>query len=146
MTEIAFHFGAQDKLAYVCRLLRKAVASGSSVRVLADAPVVQQLDADLWALSPTDFVAHCVDSADSLVQKKSPVILAERVPAEGADCHVLLNLRREAPQGFAAFARVIEVVGFDEADRQDARVRWKFYAGLGYQIVRHDLALKGVHG
>ena len=32
MTEIAFHFNAPDKLAYACRLLRKAVASGARVR------------------------------------------------------------------------------------------------------------------
>ena len=31
MTDVAFHFNAPDKLAYACRLLRKAVGSGSRV-------------------------------------------------------------------------------------------------------------------
>ncbi|MFZ3129456.1 MAG: DNA polymerase III subunit chi, partial [Rhodoferax sp.] len=71
MTEVAFHFGAPDRLAYVCRLLRKAVGSGARVVVLADTDVVQQIDADLWALSATDFVAHCTSAAESSAQNWS---------------------------------------------------------------------------
>ena len=37
MSEVAFHFNAPDKLAYACRLLRKAVGSGARAVVLADA-------------------------------------------------------------------------------------------------------------
>ena len=58
MTELAFHFGAPDKLAYSCRLLRKAVGSGANVVVVAEAETLAQLDTDLWALSPTEFVPH----------------------------------------------------------------------------------------
>ena len=36
MTEVAFHFNAPDKLAYVCRLLRKATGSGARVVVTAN--------------------------------------------------------------------------------------------------------------
>ena len=34
MTEIAFHFNAPDKVAYACRLLRKAVAVNAKVVVV----------------------------------------------------------------------------------------------------------------
>ena len=37
MTEVAFHFNAPDKVAYACRLLRKAVGSGARVVVTAEA-------------------------------------------------------------------------------------------------------------
>ena len=33
MTEISFHFNVPDKLAYACRLLRKAVNAGNKVVV-----------------------------------------------------------------------------------------------------------------
>ena len=142
MTEIAFHFGAPDKLAYTCRLLRKAVGSGASVRVVGDAVTVAQLDADLWALSPTDFVPHCLGSAEALLQERSPVVLTAGVdPASGAR-EVLVNLGDAVPGGFDTFNRLIEVVSTDGVDRGLARSRWKFYTERGYVIARHDLALK----
>ncbi len=145
MTEVAFHFGAPDKLAYACRLLRKAVGSGARVMVLADGPAVQQLDADLWALAPTDFLAHCAQGADEAMVQRSAVFLAQQMPARPPHRHVLVNLADEVPEGFGEFERVIEVVSLDDADRQRARGRWKRYVELGYAITRHDLALKGAN-
>jgi DNA polymerase-3 subunit chi len=54
MTEIAFHFNAPDKLAYACRLLRKAVNSGARVVVTGDAASLQALDTLLWTFSAGD--------------------------------------------------------------------------------------------
>ncbi len=71
----------------------------------------------------------------------SPVILAastESVP----HLEVLLNLGDLVPSGFERFERVIELVTLDDADRQFARIRWKYYAAHGYAIRRHDLTLK----
>ncbi len=143
MTEVAFHFGAPDKLAYTCRLLRKATASGARVTVLAEAPDMQQLDTDLWALSPTDFVAHCTQGTDDAVMQRSAVALVHQLDAAPAHREVLVNLGIQVPAGFPEFARVIEVVSLDDADRRAARQRWKHYVDLGYAITRHDLALKG---
>ena len=42
MTEVAFHFNAPDKWAYACRLLRKAVAAGAKVVVLAEPADLEQ--------------------------------------------------------------------------------------------------------
>lgn len=143
MTEVAFHFGAPDKLGYTCRLLRKAVGSGAKVLVVAEDEVLQQLDVDLWAISPTDFVPHCVGAVDALVQQQCPVVLATRIGPELVHKQVLVNLAQSVAEGFEKFERVIEVVGTDEDDRGLARLRWKYYTELGYQITRHDLTLKG---
>ena len=59
MTEVAFHFNAPDRMAYVCRLLRKAVASGARVVVTGMPEALRQLDTALWTFSPVDFVPHC---------------------------------------------------------------------------------------
>ena len=75
MTEVAFHFGAPDKLDYVCRLLRKATGRGAKVVVLGPQSHMHQLDAKLWALSPTDFLAHSLDGG--ALQARSPVFLAK---------------------------------------------------------------------
>lgn len=139
MTELAFHFGATDPVAYTCRLLRKAVASGARVLVRSDAATAQRIDTELWALSPTDFVAHCDASASASMRRRSPVLLAAdgTQPVDGYG--VLVNLAADVPPAFEAFDRVIEIVGVDDHDRQAARGRWKHYTALGYPIQRHDL-------
>ena len=55
---------------------------------------------------------------------------------------VLVNLTESVALGFERFARVIEVVSTDAADRDLARQRWKQYIERGYTIARHDLTLK----
>ncbi len=145
MTEVAFHFGAPDKLGYACRLLRKAVGSGAKVLVVADEVDLQQLDADLWAMSSTDFVPHCSNTADIFVQQKCPVVLASQIDSVLDQKQVLVNLAQTVVEGFEKFMRVIEVVSTDDRDRDLARLRWKHYTALGYTITRHDLTLQGTN-
>jgi DNA polymerase-3 subunit chi len=145
VTQIAFHFGAPDKLAYACRLLRKAAGSGARVLVVADTPVCEQLDAQLWAVSPADFVTHCQTAASPSLVDRSSVLLAPVLPQDAAQFPVLVNLGDAVPAGFDAFQRVIEIVSMDDEDRQQARARWKHYMALGFDIERHDLKLKGAN-
>ena len=144
MTELAFHFGAPDKMAYTCRLLRKAVGSGAKVVVLATADSVAQLDVDLWGLSPTEFVPHCLANAGDAVRGRSPVVMVTDLQQELEMADVLVNLTDTVALGFERFARVIEVVSTDAADRDLARQRWRQYTEQGYTIARHDLTLKRV--
>ncbi len=144
MTEIAFHFNAPDKLAYACRLLRKAVASGAKVVVTADEASLQALDIQLWTFAALEFLPHC--RADSPIEQlmASPIVLAAQLN-DGESLphhHVLLNLSSAVMAGFERFERTIEVVTLDEQDRHNARQRWKHYADRGYAITRHDLKLR----
>ena len=145
MTDVAFHFGAPDKIAYACRLLRKAVRAGSRAVVIVNAAQINQLDADLWAVAPTDFVAHCLDTADANLQQRSPVILTTAAHPTLAPRPLLVNLSDTMPQAFEKFTRLIEVVSQDEADRSLARQRWKQYTERGYALIKHDLQLKGAN-
>ena len=139
MTEVAFHFNTPDKTAYVCRLLRKAVARGAKVVVTAEAQELQALDVALWTFAPLDFVPHCRDSAQAAMLASSPVLLTQAVPAAWHQ-QVLINLGDEVPDGFERFERLIEIVGVQDDDRVQARGRWKHYADRGYAITRHDVA------
>lgn len=141
MTEIAFHFNAPDKVAYGCRLLRKAYLSGSRVLVTASAEVLRKLDLALWTFSPTEFVPHCFEAHDANLASLTPVLLAVDT-GQAPVLPVLVNLGQEIPAGFERFERLIEVVTGEDADRFEARNRWKHYAQRGYQLQRHDLALK----
>lgn len=138
MTDVAFHFNAPDRVAYACRFLRKAVGLGARVLVTGSPVTLSQLDAALWSLSPIDFIPHCSLADDARLVAASPVVLSDSIQSS-AHRQVLLNLADLVPEGFEEFARVIEIVGSDDAGRQLARHRWKFYTDRGYSITRHDL-------
>jgi len=142
MTEVAFHFNVPEKLAYACRLLRKATGAGSRVVVTGDAEMLRSLDIELWTFSPLEFIPHChAAAAEPQVLAASPVVLAET--ARGTPHQdVLVNLGNRIPDGFERFERLIEVVSREEGDRQDARARWKHYADRGYAIKTHDLGAR----
>ncbi len=141
MTEVAFHFNMLDKTRHVCRLLRKATAQGARVSVCGPKALLRELDKALWSFSSVDFVPHCLVDSPAEVLSASPVVLG--MSLNGSAHHdVLLNLDAEVPAGFERFSRVIEVVGSDDQERAQSRLRWKYYQQRGYPIVRHDLAPK----
>ncbi len=143
MTEIGFHFNTPDKANYACRLVRKAVnARGLRVIVVGEPPMLEAIDAALWQLSPSDFIAHCRADAPPQMLSRSPVVLC----AEGADAaalphrEMLVNLGPAVPAGFERFERLIDIVSSEPDDRQIGRARWRHYADRGYPIQPHDFA------
>lgn len=143
MTDVAFHFGAPDKVAYAVRLLRKAVGTGVRVLVVADGGQLERLDAELWASAATDFFAHCLAHAPAQAVAMSPVILSAYDLAESCPAlDVLVNLGETFPDAFGRHARVIEVVSTEEQDRMLARQRWKTYAAKGYAPDSKNLNLR----
>ena len=151
MTDIAFHFSVPDKLAYSCRLLRKAYQSGAQLVVIGAPDMLAELDQMLWTFSASEFVPHYRPPADAKsataldkALEATPVLLVESV---GSSVHqgVLVNLSLDIPDGFECFERFIEVVSIQDVDRLAARRRWKHYADRGYTLQRHDLATAGEH-
>lgn len=142
MTEVAFHFNVPDKLAYSCRLLRKAWGSGARVVVTGEPETLTRLDLMLWTFSALEFVPHCHVTAAPGTLAATSVVLADSLHA----CphhEVLVNLGPEIPDGFERFERFIELVTLAPDDRAAARGRWKHYADRGYALKRHDLASAG---
>lgn len=144
MTEVAFHFNVPDRLAYACRLLRKAVNNGAQLVVTGLPNTLQELSGALWTLSPTDFVPHCDLQCEARVVAASPVLLAasiEQTPRR----KILVNLGSSVPMGFERFERVIELVGRNAQERESARNRWRHYVGAGHLVQGHDLAVPVPH-
>lgn len=142
MTEIAFHVNVPDKLAYSCRLLRKAYLSGAKVAVTAEPEVLAELDELLWSFSPSEFVPHCRSSAPEKNLALTPVLLMESF--ESCPHHeVLVNLSQTIPAEFERFERCIEVVAQTHDDVVAGRSRWKHYAARGYALKNHDLSKSG---
>lgn len=142
MTQIAFHFNVPDKMAYACRLVRKVTALGSRLVVSADPQDLEPLNLTLWTFSVHDFLPHCLASDSPSLRHHSTVILTHSL-SDLPHHQVLVNLGRLVPDGFEAFERVIELVSQDDADREPARARWKYYKKHGFDILDHDQAQQG---
>jgi DNA polymerase III subunit chi len=141
MTRIEFHFNAPERLTYTCRLLRKIHASQLRTGVVGTLPLLRHLDEALWTFSALDFIPHRLLGPGGNAEGKlaETVILSDNVKSLGA-VDVLINLGEAVPAGFESMTRMIEIVTSDDLDRAQARTRWKHYAQMGYELVRHDLA------
>ena len=169
MTEVRFIFNVPDKLPYAGRVTRKLLRQQHAVSIVANRQALLQLDQILWTLSPSDFVAHSLlsatgeeiltpaatpgslpptsmqspvqtDTAPALNPALSPVILLEH-PAHSHHSDVLVNLLHEVPPDFGRFSLLYELVSqYDEAEKQAARERWRYYKQRGYVVAGHDLA------
>ena len=143
MTEIVFHVNVPDKLAYSCRLLRKAYLSGARVAVTAEPEVLIELDQLLWSFSPAEFVPHSlVTGAREHDLALTPVLLTETLAVCGHQ-DVLVNLGLEVPAQFEGFERFIEVVADGHEELLAGRKRWRHYAARGYALKKHDRAGAG---
>jgi len=137
MTRIDFYFNAADKLQVACRLAGKAAARGTRLLVYASEPeTLQRFDRLLWTWPATGFVPHC--SARDPLAAETPVLIDAATDSAPA-CDVLLSLAAQTPPGFERFERLLEIVGRDDGDRQQARGRYRFYRERGYRIADHDL-------
>lgn len=140
MTRIDFHSNVPDKIAYACRLVRKARAADSRIVMLAgDAQQLDALDAALWTFSDQDFLPHV--RADDPLAAQTPVLLTDSDEAEFPHHQVLINLSLRTPAQFARFERLLEIVSTEEADRLAGRERYRFYQQRGYPL-NHFVAEK----
>jgi DNA polymerase III subunit chi len=126
MTQIDFHSGVPDKVAYACRLLRKAYASTPRIVVMTeDAAQLAALDQALWTFSALDFLPHA--HANDPLAPDSAIVLADSDSTELPQAGLLVNLSRRAPAQFEAFPRLIEVISTDEEDAAAGRLRYAAY-------------------
>ncbi|NCZ82344.1 MAG: DNA polymerase III subunit chi, partial [Betaproteobacteria bacterium] len=122
VTRIDFHFNTPEKLAYSCRLIRKAYRAMHRLWICSeDLGQLQQLDRMLWSVSAVDFIPHVMH--DHPLASRTAIVLSPFL--HGSERFTIgIHLGSELPQGFSSFERWIEVVGRDETDRQVARKRY----------------------
>ena len=133
MTRIDFHSNVPDKIAYACRLVRKARAADCRIVLLAsDSGQMAMLDEALWTFSELDFLPHVTaGAADS---ETTPVILADSDSAALPHHEILINLTGRTPDHFARFERMFEIISSDGSDKLAGRERYRFYQQRGYPL------------
>ncbi len=138
MTQVFFYHGASDKIAAACALLGGAYAKKKPMLVFApEKEVADNVDRSLWTQSALGFIPHC--RADSPLAAETPILITDNLDQLPQD-ERLMNLSQVIPPGFSRFQSLIEVVGRDEADRESARERFKFYKDRGYDVRYFDLS------
>lgn len=149
MTEILFYFNAPDRLAYACRVLRKALRVGAQdgseltagVAVTGTASMLARFDRTLWNFEALEFIPHLIVPAGAPLdarRQRTPVWLVERAE-QASHLPVLLHLGDEPAEGFESFERLIEVVSGNADERIAARSRLKHYKSRGYEIRLHEV-------
>jgi len=137
VTEITFYTFADNPLDVARRVAVKAHGQGRQVMIYAPDPAMADaIDRLLWSASALSFVPHCRDS-DPLAGETPVLIGTDAGALRQAD--VMINLHREQPPAFARFERLIEIVGQDDAGREQGRARYSFYQTRGYALKTHDL-------
>ena len=139
MSTVTFHSGVTDKLAYTCRLVRKAWRSGRRVVVTGSVDQLARLDGLLWTFEKGEFLPHARLRAGQALAAhlgRTPVLLAD-VAAEAGHGEVLVNLGPALVPGHGDFARVNEVVAESTEDVQSGRQRWRAYLAEGVQPINH---------
>ncbi len=140
MKLVEFHHGMGDKLAYACRLLRKAYRSGSRVVVTGDLSTLRQLDRQQWVFDEQEFLPHVCTSAGQAWPARwsdTPVWLTDDPASAPPGRGVLINVGNAMPKGIEAFERFFEVVSTEPEDRQSGRQRWRQYEALGWEVKGH---------
>jgi len=133
MTRIDFHSNVPNKIAYACRLVRKARNANFQVVILArDDAQLAELDEALWTFSEQDFLPHVM--LDDALAAQTPILLTATQAMEAPHHHILINLSDTPPDHFARFERMFEVVSSDEADKSSGRERYSYYKQRGYPL------------
>jgi DNA polymerase-3 subunit chi len=137
VTEILFYTFADDPLDVARRVAAKAYGQGKQVMIYApDAAVADSIDRLLWTTPALGFVPHCRDT-DALANETPVLIGSQSEVLRCAD--VMINLHAQQPPGFARFERLVEIIGQDDAGREQGRSRYRFYQTRGYALQTHDL-------
>ena len=133
MTRIDFHTNIQDKVAYACRLARKAYGARGKLVVLAgDAAQAAAINSGLWTVGETDFLPHAL--AGDPLAAQSPIVVTDTLEGEFPHYDMLVNLAPATPGGLDRFARVFEIISTDEEDAAAGRKRYVAYKQQSYPL------------
>ena len=126
------------RLRLACRVTEKAYRAGHRVYLRAGSrDEISVLDALLWTFSQCSFVPHHLHGVDD---DPAPVTIGHG-PPDSAQVQVVVSVAGKPITNFADFARVAEIVGSEEIEKQSGRARFKFYRENGVEPATHEIRL-----
>jgi len=141
MTRVEFFFNVEDKLKKLAELSEKAIVKNVKLLMLAKTnEAAIQIQAYLWSL-PQQFLPN--HPSNHPLAGQTPIIVDWFIDEPPHD-EVLINMQHPQPVSFSRFRRLIEIVGMDEEEKVQARIRYKFYRDRGYEIKNYDALGKNI--
>lgn len=141
MTKVEFFFNVENKFQKLAELSEKAITKNVKLMMLMqNNEAATEIRQYLWSV-PHQFLPN--HSANHPLAAETPIVVDWQGELLVHD-EVLINLQHPQPLFFSRFRRLIEIVGFDEEDKAQARIRYKFYRDRGYEIKSHDAAGKAI--
>ena len=127
------------RLRLACKIIDRAYRSGHTVYLWArDDHETDLLDDLLWTFSQNSFVPHSRNNHNS--DLTTPVHIGHHPPQSGS-AEVVVSVADRPVEDYSNFLRIAEVVGFDEAEKQSGRSRFKFYRDQGLELETHRITL-----
>lgn len=140
MKQVQFYVLTQDNIyEHTCDLAAKAWRLGK--RVLIACETEQQafeIDERLWAREPDSFVPH--NLSGEVTQYATPIEISWKGKRNAQRRDLLISLQQDIPEYVVSFTQVIEFVPIHEADKTQARERYKQYRQMGWQLSTETLA------
>ena len=127
------------RLRLACKIIDRAYRNGHTAYLWArDDHETNLLDDLLWTFSQNSFVPHCRNNHNS--DLTTPVHIGHHPPQSGS-AEVVVSVADRPVEDYSNFLRIAEVVGFDEAEKQSGRSRFKFYRDQGLELETHRITL-----
>ncbi len=134
-------------LRFACRLTDKVFSLGKRIWLRAEnEDEAALLDDLLWTFSDVSFIPHCrlctaASAASAVVDSAADgnaVLISAAADARAPKAaEVLINLAPVMPDAATDWTRIAEIVGADEAQRANARRRFKLYRDQGMDLHSH---------
>ncbi|MGF7432231.1 DNA polymerase III subunit chi [Pasteurella bettyae] len=123
--------------ALACDLAADAWRLGKKVLIACETEQ-QALDLDeaLWQRDPEQFVPH--NLSGEITQFATPIEISWKGKRNAQRRDLLISLQREIPDFIASFNQVIDFVPTDEAEKAQARERYKQYRQMGWQLATEN--------
>ncbi len=126
---------AQER--FVCLITNKVWRKGNKVFInTASREAAETFDRLLWTYKDISFVPH--EMADSDTSSDCPIIIGWQDNAPD-NSEVLINLAHNIPSYADKFARIVEIVAGDNADRHQSRNKYSDYRNRGYDLNNHSI-------
>ena len=134
---------AGDPEQFTCELAGKIHRQQLELYILASSREhAGKLDNMLWTYKDISFLPHSLIDADD-VEQQSITIGWDDIPSKSKA--VLINLSSGIPEMANDFDRIVEIVAPVEAEKQQARDRYKQYRHSGYELHNHVLNSNNVN-
>lgn len=136
MTQVEFYSveSEQNKLpfAHITEVVKRGYRKGQKVFIHTDSKkLAEKIDEILWTHDAKSFLPHQLVGEDE--NTKPPIEIGfGQQPNIHPD--ILINLSSEVPLFFSHFNWVFEYAYGDDANKEKARTRFKFYRERGYPL------------